>query len=154
MMPELVIHRVYNMFDWFAGGVLRCSSALCLLKKYYSWMYKKHWWYVYTRLKYLDSRFPSFIIPHYLAKVYNVHKNIMAGILSRSLMTGWRKNSWNHEKVSSVVTLSVCPSVCVCVRARATGHTFWPTNLIFGLSDPWNKRKKYSFSKFSFLRYL
>ena len=29
-------------------------------------------------------------------------------------------------------------SVC----ARATGHTFWPRNLIFGLSDPWDMRKK------------
>ena len=25
---------------------------------------------------------------------------------------------------------------------RATGHTFWPRNLIFGLSDPWDMRKK------------
>ena len=30
--------------------------------------------------------------------------------------------------------LSVCP--------RATGHTFWPRNLIFGLNDPWDMRKK------------
>ena len=27
-------------------------------------------------------------------------------------------------------------SVCPCVCERATGHTFWPRNLIFGLSDP------------------
>ena len=32
--------------------------------------------------------------------------------------------------------------VCLSVRARATGHTFWPRNLIFGLSDPWDMRKK------------
>ena len=30
MMPRLIIHRVYRMFDWFEGGSFRCSSALCL----------------------------------------------------------------------------------------------------------------------------
>ena len=38
-------------------------------------------------------------------------------ILGRSLMIGWRKNSWNPERVPSVFTFvcvrpSVCPSVC------------------------------------------
>ena len=28
------------------------------------------------------------------------------------------------------------------VRERATGHTFWHRNLIFGLNDPWDMRKK------------
>ena len=32
--------------------------------------------------------------------------------------------------------------MCLCVCAQATGHTFWPRNLIFGLSDPWDMRKK------------
>ena len=36
----------------------------------------------------------------------------------------------------------------VCVRA--TEHTFWPRNLIFGLSDPWDKRKKRIFRNFHF----
>ena len=54
--------------------------------------------------------------------------------LDRSLMIGWRKNSWNPERVPSVVTLSVCLSVC----ERATGHTFWLRNLFFGLSDSWD----------------
>ena len=40
--------------------------------------------------------------------------------------------------------LSVRPSV----RARATGHTFWPRNLIFGLSDPWDMRKENTFFVF------
>ena len=31
MMPWLIMHQVYEMFDWFAGGGFRCSSALCLL---------------------------------------------------------------------------------------------------------------------------
>ncbi len=36
--------------------------------------------------------------------------------LDRSLMIGWRKNSWNPERVSSVFTfVSVCLSVCLCV---------------------------------------
>ena len=59
-------------------------------------------------------------------------------LLGRSLMIGWRKNSWNHERVPTVVTFV---SVCV-VCPRVTGHTFWPRNLIFGLSDPWDMRKK------------
>ena len=34
--------------------------------------------------------------------------------------------------------------VCVCMSVceRATGHTFWNKNLIFGLNDPWDMRKK------------
>ena len=36
-------------------------------------------------------------------------------------------------------------SVCVSVCERATGHTFWHGNLIFGLSDPWDMRKKHIF---------
>ena len=32
--------------------------------------------------------------------------------------------------------------VCLCVCPRATEHIFWPRNLIFGLSDPWDMRKK------------
>ena len=46
-------------------------------------------------------------------------------------MIGWRKNT------------------------RATEHSFWPRNLIFGLSDPCDMRKKtLFFSKFSFLPFL
>ena len=62
-------------------------------------------------------------------------------ILGRSLMIGWRKKSWNPERVPSVVTLSVCLSVC----ERATGHTFWLRNLIFELSDTWDMRKIHIF---------
>ena len=36
-------------------------------------------------------------------------------ILGRSLMIGWRKKSWNPERVPTVVTLCVCP----CVRPWA-----------------------------------
>ena len=39
-------------------------------------------------------------------------------------MIGWRKKSWNPERVPTVVTL------CVCLCAR---HIFWPRNFIFGL---------------------
>ena len=70
-------------------------------------------------------------------------KNYSMLILGRSLMTGWRKNSWNPERVPSVVTfVSVPLSVCISVCTRATGHSFLPRNLIFGLSDPWDTRKK------------
>ena len=45
---------------------------------------------------------------------------------------------WKGALSSHYVCLSVRLSVC----ARATGHTFWPRKLIFGLSDPWDLRKK------------
>ena len=72
------------------------------------------------------------------------HNKLMTWqILGRSLMIGWRKNSWNPERVPTVVTfVSVCLSVCVSVRPRAAGDTFWHRTLIFGLSDPWDMRKK------------
>ena len=82
---------------------------------------------------------------------------VWTNILGRSLMIGWRKNSWNPERVPSVVTfVCVCLCVCLSVCAQATGHTFWPRNLIFGLNDPWNMRKKHLlyFSKFPFSRFL
>ena len=60
-------------------------------------------------------------------------------ILDRSLMIDWRENSWNFECVSSVFTF-VC--VCLSVCNRATEQTFWHRNLIFGLSDPCDMKKK------------
>ena len=51
------------------------------------------------------------------------------------------------ERVPSVITLCVC----LCVHARTTGHRFWPMNLIFGLSDPWDMRKKRIFLFFEIL---
>ena len=40
--------------------------------------------------------------------------------LNRSLMIGWRKNSWNPERVSSVFTfVSVCLSACMYAGYRA-----------------------------------
>ena len=72
-------------------------------------------------------------------------------LLDRSLMIGWRTNSWNPERVSSVFTfVSVCVSVCT----RATEHTFWLRNLIFGLSDPWDMRKKYFFVFFEMFIFM
>ena len=70
-------------------------------------------------------------IPYYI--------NGFTFLLDQSLIV-WRKNSWNPQRVSSVFTFS-CLSVCM----LATEHTFWPRNLIFGLSDPWYMRKKHFF---------
>ena len=58
-----------------------------------------------------------------------------------------------HWKGVLCIYIRVCLSVCT----RATEHTFWPMNLIFGSSDPSDMRKKqhnFCFSKFSFLRLL
>merc|ERR1711923_179415 len=52
-----------------------------------------------------------------------------------------------------LVCLCVCLSVCLSVCAQATGHTFWPRYLIFGLSDPWDMRKKRIFFVFRNLHF-
>ena len=57
-------------------------------------------------------------------------------------MIGWRKKYWNPGRMASVCT--VVTLVCVC--GQATVHTFWPWNLIFGLSNPWDMRKKRTFT--------
>ena len=56
-------------------------------------------------------------------------------LLDRSLMISWSKSSWNPERVSSVFTF-MC--VCLSFSKWATGNTFWPRNLIFGLNDSWD----------------
>ena len=51
--------------------------------------------------------------------------------------------------VSSVFILSVC--------VNRLQSTFWPRDLVFGLSDPWHMRKKrsfFSFSKFWFFSFF
>ena len=48
-------------------------------------------------------------------------------LLDRSLMIGWRTNSWNPERVSSVFTfVSVCVSVCLYAGYRAHLLTYEP----------------------------
>ena len=66
--------------------------------------------------------------------------------LGRSLKIGDLENRLKGQNLETLkgcplVTLSVCLSVC----ELATGHTFWPRNLIFGLSDLWDMRKKLIF---------
>ena len=57
--------------------------------------------------------------------------------------------AWNAEALIgySGIKTSVCVSVC----SSATGHGFWPRNLIFWHSTPWDMRKNAFFSKFWFL---
>ena len=45
----------------------------------------------------------------------------------------------------SVSTYSV---VCLCVCPQATGHSFWPRNLMFWHDTPWDMRKKLIFFVF------
>ena len=45
----------------------------------------------------------------------------------------------NPETLKGCPQQSLCVSVCVC---GLQGHIFWPRNLIFGLNDPWDMRKK------------
>ena len=54
-------------------------------------------------------------VVHSLHKI-NRRRLLKFVLLDRSLMIGWRENSWNPERVSSVFTfVSVRLSVCVCV---------------------------------------
>ena len=61
-------------------------------------------------------------------------------ILDRSLMIGWRKNPETLKDVLCI-HFRVCLSVCT----QVTEHIFWSRNLIFGMSDPWDMRKKHIF---------
>ena len=54
--------------------------------------------------------------------------------LKKKLLKPWKEALCIHFRVCVSVRLSVC--------TRATEHTFWPMNLIFGSSDPWDMRKK------------
>ena len=66
------------------------------------------------------------------------HNQGIAPILDDRL----KEKSWNPERVPTVVTLSVRLSVRLSVCKHATGHTFSTKNLIFGLNNPWDMRKK------------
>ena len=89
------------------------------------------------------ERVPTVVIPSVLifglSGPWDMRKK---GFLGRSLMIGWRKKILKPWKGALSIHFRVCLSVCLCVCGRATGHTFWPRNLIFGLSDPWDMRKK------------
>ena len=59
------------------------------------------------------------------------------------------------ENLKNPETLKGCPLYslsCLSVCLRATEHTFWPRNLIFGLKDPWDMRKKRNFLFFEILK--
>jgi len=82
-----------------------------------------------------------------LGKLVNI-----SWLLDRSLMIGWRKNSWNPERVSSVFTfVSVCVSVCVYADYRAHLLTHGP---YFWVKWSLGKNLFSRFSKFSFLPFL
>ena len=49
--------------------------------------------------------------------ILNLWQN--GSFLDRSLMKGWRKKSWTPERAPTVVTMSVCLSVCPCAGYRA-----------------------------------
>ena len=88
------------------------------------------WWWISTSaLKQIGPKWPS--CPLFSFSSFPL-------FLDRSLMIGWRKNSWNPERVSSVFTfVSVCLCVCPSVCTRATEHTFWPN---LGSHRQWRHR--------------
>ena len=62
--------------------------------------------------------------------------------LKETFLKPWKGVLCIHFRVCLSVYLSVCMCVCVSVCTRATEHTFWHRNVIFGSSDPWDMRKK------------
>ena len=55
-------------------------------------------------------------------------------------------------KAEALIGFSVVKtSVCLCVCSQATGHSFWPRNLIFWHNTPWDMRKKHNFLFFEIL---
>ena len=52
------------------------------------------------------------------------------------------------DSIRVCLGVCLCVCLCVCVYGRATGHTFWPRYLIFGLNDPCDMRKKHFISLF------
>ena len=54
-------------------------------------------------------------------RIQRFARGFFSSFFCRSLMIGWRKNSWNAERVPSVVTfVSVC--LCVCPFAGCRAH--------------------------------
>ena len=95
--------------------MVHCSSALCLLEMSLTYCYQLR----------------------KVRKENDCHEFIcQLVLLDRSLMIGWRKKIMKPWK--GVLCIHFRVRVCL----RATEHTLWPRNLIFGLNDEWDMRKK------------
>ena len=104
------------------------------------------------------SKLVKVTLPHIFARhgrdiTHLKHKTV----LDRFLMIGWRKKSWNPERVPSVDTLCVC--LCVCPSVNGLQATLFPFDLgtqLLGwvILRTWEKNAFFCFSKFSFLRFL
>ena len=62
--------------------------------------------------------------------------------LKEKLLKPWKGALCSHFRVCFSVSLFLCFSVSLFLCTRATDHSFWPRNLILGVSDPWDIRKK------------
>ena len=125
----------YNMdisYQWTIAGCRDAhSTPTALLQIMFYWVNS-----FYKIVSYLCFYFPS---------------------LNWSLMIGWRKNSWNPEKVSSVFTfVFVSLSICVCVSTGYRVHLLtWEPN--FRVEWSLGHEKKcilFCFLKFLFLCFL
>jgi len=76
------------------------------------------------------------------AQVPKIH-NWTAQIIGRSLK-GW-------ASIGTQFPFWVCLSVCLSVCSQATGHSFWPRNVIFWHNTPWDMRQKGNFLFFEIL---
>ena len=80
---------------------------------------------------------------------HSLFGSILDDRLKEKLLKPWKGAHSSHFRVC------VCVCVCVSVYTRATEHSFWPRNIFFGLSDPWDMRKKLTyFSVFRIFRFL
>ena len=76
-----------------------------------------------------------------LTVVQGVFGPILDDRLKEKSLRPWKGALSIHFRVC----VSVCLSVSLCLCTRATDHSCWGRNLIFGQSDPWDIRKKRTF---------
>ena len=86
----------------------------------------------------VDWKYRTYLIHVIIERSTNIVGPILDDRLKEKFLKPWKGVLCIHFRVC----LSVCVSVCLCVCTRATEHTFWPMNLIFGSNDPWDMRKK------------
>ena len=103
----------------WASTIVRCTSM------HVSWWRSSlwHWKFCHITLQLVKRRptsslwviinvFISLLVLNMLSN--QSYFNAVMNMLGPSLMIDWKKNSWNPERVSTVVTQSVCVCVYVC----------------------------------------
>ena len=84
--------------------------------------------------------FPSKLVKVTLPHIFASYGPVISHIWN--IRQYWTDSWWYIEGKIPETLKPLHFRVCLSVCTRATEHTFWPKNLIFGSSDPWDTRKK------------